>query len=237
MNYKKEAIYSQKGLSTLKITHREIITKAKRGPSKPTRIPSTINEELGFLIAAIIGDGHLKKEKFQINFDSLEKNNAKFCQKVCIDIFKRKFNISKRFEKGKLRYCLIMDSKAIYNLFNKTFKIPFGKKSNNVTVPAHIKLTNISVKSAFIIGILITEGGKRRRGFGLSTASKKLWIGLDKIFLDIGIEIKKDKWVNKKYNKEYYGLVFKKNQLERIINLCHNKYIRSIMIHCKNFVD
>lgn len=217
--YKKEIINSQSELKIITKSSKEIITKAKYGPSKKTKIPLYINEDLAFLIGAIIGDGHLKKSKFQITIELTNKRLIDYISKICENLFNRKFNV--RFVKlreGKMQsYHMCIDSKSIYNLLNKVFEIPFGKKSHIVKVPQHIIKSNKQIKLAFLRGIMATEGGKRRRGFGLSTASKQLWKDLDIIFKDLGIPILKDKWIYKKYQKEYYGISSKKEYMNLLM--------------------
>ena len=72
---------------------------------------------------------------------------------------------------------MCIDSKAIYNLLTKIYEIPIGKKSNIVKIPTLISNSNKSIKSAFLIGVMVTDGEKRRRNAGISTASKDLWRG------------------------------------------------------------
>ncbi len=224
MNFKKEILLSQKELNLLKKTKDYLIVKAKFGPSKETRIPLKLNEELSFFVAAIIGDGHLKKSKLQISIELTNKELIKHIQRACLKIFKRNFNIhqTKPREGKKSSSYIAMDSKAIYSLLNKVFEIPIGRKSHIVSVPQIILKSNKSIKSAFLIGIMLTEGGKRRRGFGLSTASKKLWGDLIYLFNDVGIKVLIDKWVYKKYKKEYYGLSFKKENLFLLMRRCRS---------------
>lgn len=233
MTYEKKIFDSLKNLKILKQNNKKIIVKAKYGPSKPTKILLYLNEEISCFVAAIIGDGHLKKDKFQINLDGFDKILIENFRILSKKLFNREFNILKRFEKEKERYCLIIDSKAIYNLLNNVFKIPSGKKSEIVEIPKIIINSNNSIKSAFLIGIMLTEGGKRKRGFGLSTSSKKLWTNLIKLFKDVGIEVKTDRWIYKKYNKEYYGIYFKKHMLLNLIKECKNNQVKRILLKYK----
>ena len=69
---------------------------------------------------------------------------------------------------------------------------------------------------------MLTEGGKRRRGYGLSTASKELQEGLVELFTNTGIPTTKDKWIYKKYKKEYYGLIFKKDYYSSQMRRCRS---------------
>ena len=224
MNYKEKTLLSQKDLKTISKNNLRIITKAHYGPSKPTTIPLILNKELAFFVAAIIGDGHIKKNKLQISFECTNLALISYLQEICKEIFKRKFNITKvKLREGKKPSSnLLIDSKAIYNLLTDVFEIPPGKKSNIVKVPEVIINSKKSIKIAFMKGIMATEGGKRKRGYGLSTASKKLWEDLIKIFEDIEIPVLKDKWTHKSYKKEYYGISFKE------------RYIDSLMWECRS---
>lgn len=58
----------------------------------------------------------------------------------------------------------------------------------------------------------LLKGGRRKTGYGLSTASFTLWIDLIKLFNDIGIIVKRDKWTHQTYKKEYYGISFKERE-------------------------
>ncbi len=133
------------------------------------------------------------------------------------ELFNREFNIKERIKNKKSCYYMLMDSKSIFNLLSISFKIPSGKKSHIVKVPDLIINSTKKIKSAFLLGIIFTEGGNRKRGLGLSTASENLWQGLIDLFLEIGFKLKKDKWIYKKYKKEYYGLSFKKEEFNRLI--------------------
>ena len=224
MNYAKSAINSQKDLKLITKTKNYIITKAKYGPSKETKIPLKLTKELSFLVATIIGDGHLRKSKRQILIELTDISLLKRIQEYCIQTFNRKFNINPvKLRLGKKpSWQIPMDSKAIYNLLNQTFEIPIGKKSHIVKVPEFIKKSNKKIKKSFLQGIMLTEGGKRRRGYGLSTASKTLQEELFNLFADIGITTTKDKWLYKKYKKEYYGLIFKKEYYSFLMRECRS---------------
>lgn len=213
--YKKEVFNSQKELNIISIDNKFVITKAKYGPSKLTRIPLDIGENLAFFVGCIIGDGHLKRSKFQTTIELTNKKLIDYLSKICFNLFNRKFNVMvvKLREGKKQSYHMCMDSKAIYNLLNYVFEIPIGKKSHIVKIPYFILNSNKRIKIAFLKGLLATEGGKRGRGYGLSTASKNMQRDLEIIFKDVKIPILKDKWVHKKYKKEYYGITFKEKYL------------------------
>ncbi len=218
MKFITKILESQKYLKIISRDEKEIIVKAKFGPSKPTRIPLTLNEDLSFLIAAIIGDGHLKKSKFQITIELTNKKLLEHIKKICFDLFKREFNIRDvKIRKGRKKTFVIgIDSKAIYNLIQEVFEVPAGKKSHIVKIPDFIKKSNKKIKIAFLKGIMATEGGKRRRGFGLSTASEDLWRDLIILFEEVGIPVFKDSWIYQKYKKKYYGLYFREEHMNKL---------------------
>ncbi len=138
-----------------------------------------------------------------------------YLKEICKRIFQRGFNILPvKIREGKIQtYILRIDSKSICKLIESVFKIPSGKKSDIVAVPFYISNANKNIKIAFLKGIMATEGGKRKRGFGLSTASKRLWEDLIYLFNNINISISRDKWTHKKYKKNYYGISFNKKYI------------------------
>ncbi|MFH1451982.1 MAG: hypothetical protein ABIF88_02295 [archaeon] len=224
MDYKKSVIKSQKDLKIIEETSKYLIVKAKFGPSKPTKIPLEINNLLSFFSAAIIADGHLKKSKKQINIELSNIHLLKYLQLICKKVFNRDFNIHpiKPRKNRKQTWHMPIDSKAIYNLLNQVFEIPIGKKSDIVKVPEVIKNSNLEIQKTFLQGIMFTDGGKRRRGYGISTASKTFQEDLEKLFEKQKIPVKKDKWVYQKYKKEFYGLFFKKDYYSILMRRCRS---------------
>ena len=237
MNLQQKILESQKKLKIINKNKKEIFVKAKFGPSKITKIPLHLNEEMAFFIAAIIGDGHLKKSKFQVKIEMSNELIMNDIKKICSDLFKREFNIHKVKERERKAqsYSMCMDSKAIHNLLAHVYEIPIGKKSHLVKISKHIFNSNKSIKSAFLIGIMITDGGRRRRQVGLSTASKQLWKDLIKLFREIGINVLKDTWIYKKYNKEYYGISFKAENLKILMRRCRSGQTGQILLDKFNF--
>ncbi len=149
----KKILESQKGLEIIKRTNKEIFTKAKRGPSKITKIPFFLSPGLSFFFFFFIWDGHLRKDKLQI---SIEMSNRKILEeiiKICNKEFNRKFNICKvkRRKNKKQTFNVIIDSKSILLFLNEVFEIPRGKKSNLVGVPREILLSDNKNKIYFEI--------------------------------------------------------------------------------------
>lgn len=131
MEYEELIIESQRELNIIYKNNRKLITKAKFGPSKRTEIPLEINEEISLLASSIIGDGHLKRSKFQITLEATNPNLPKMIQKICLNQFNRNFNITPVKPRiGKKDTTNIrIDSKSIYCFLNKALEIPIGKKA------------------------------------------------------------------------------------------------------------
>lgn len=187
-------------------------TQIIKGSNKTFIIPNKISSDLSYLTGAIICDGHIRKDEYRIVFENVRKEIIeKFLEKMK-DVFsvEEKYRIIKDKRKTrKKRYRVEISGKPIVVLFNDVFDIARGKKCYIVRVPDIIKESNLEIKRAFMEGVFDTDGGKRRRGLGLSTASEGFRDDIVSILFDLGVHAKKDKWLNKKYKKEYFGLYFK----------------------------
>jgi intein/homing endonuclease len=183
-----------------------------KGSNKVVNIPHRMSEDLSYIIAAIICDGHLKTEKYRISFEVIDIGLIKKFLEKMHKVFKVKGHCRKKIDKRggrKAIYMVRINSKPIVVFLNNLFEIPRGRKSGIVKVPEKIMKSNLRIKKAFIEGVFDTDGGKRRRGFGLSSASKEFRDGMVELLSELKIFAYKDEWVNKKYNKKYYGLYFK----------------------------
>ena len=54
--------------------------------------------------------------------------------------------------------------------------------------------------------------------------------GLIKIFEELNISTWKDKWIYKKYDKEYYGITFKPNELKILMRECRSGQTGQILL-------
>lgn len=215
---------SQETLTIIGSQKRHILTKAKFGPSKITKIPLYLSKELAFLVAAILGDGHLAKNKKRI---SIELTNLDLLNKIS-DLYQKIFGINQNIRAMKPRpnkkqsWQLQLDNTAVYLFFNQVFEVPSGKKSDKIRVPRIILYSNKEIKKSFLRGIMFTEGGKRRRGYGLSTASKVFQKDLVIMFNDVGISVQQDQWTHQRYKKEYYGLFFRSRDYFTLMRRCRS---------------
>ena len=208
-------IFKNYKISNESKTHFKI--KSITGPSRLVKIPKELDENLAIFVGMILGDGHLDKNKKRISLDSTDLRLIR-AFKALIEInFDFKIKIKKYQDKRpnrKLRYYTYTDNSAIYTLLNKVYNVPASKKSAIISVPEKIKKSGKNIKIAFLMGVFVTDGGKRHRSFGLSSKSKLFRDGLINILNELNIKTHKDEWINKKYRKRYYGLYFNKRNLE-----------------------
>ena len=104
MNIKKEVLKSQESLKKINIERSSIIVKAKFGPSKETKIPLDLEQKLSFFVACIIGDGHLKKGKYQISIELSNLVLLNYINKICLGLFDRSFNVRQIKRNGRKHF-------------------------------------------------------------------------------------------------------------------------------------
>ncbi|MBI5872515.1 hypothetical protein HZB88_05555 [archaeon] len=190
MDYQKGVLELSNRMRVVSIDKNTVYLQARYGPSPIVKIPLKISEDLSCFVAIVIGDGHLKKNKF---VTSIEVSNRKLLVILSKIIFKL-FSIRTVIKKVKKRmgkkqtYHLTIYSKAVQELLNIIFGIPRGKKSSIVNIPRPILLENKNIQSSFMVGLLVTEGSKKgRRRVRISTSSKVLTMGIQKVLNNFGI--------------------------------------------------
>ncbi|MEK6948182.1 MAG: LAGLIDADG family homing endonuclease [Nanoarchaeota archaeon] len=199
-----------------------IYVKGTRGVPKIVKISKVLTHDMYFLAGVILGDGHLKKDKTRISIELTDKEKLQSINKMFELTFGlqsiRIHPIRDKRENRKLRFLSYIDSAPIYHLFHEIFQIPRGKKSHKIFVPKFVFNAPLTIKKYFLLGVFITDGGKRSgiNSKGLSTASLEFRDGISRLLRDVLIIDKHDQWLNKKYRKVYYGLYF------------HKKYIKNM---------
>ena len=225
MKYRDKVFILGDRMRLITLNKKYVSVQAKYGPSKVVKIPLVISPELSSLVALVIGDGHLMKEKFKTTIESSNKNLLKvlvFIIKKLFDIKASIKNIKKR-DRKKQTYHLTVYSKAVQELFSIVFNISRGKKSNIVKVPEEIYKGENKIKEAFIIGLLAAEGSRKGKyNVRICSASKDLVMGTQRILLDLHINSRIESWINKKYKKEYYSLSFKRYHLDSLMRGCRS---------------
>jgi hypothetical protein len=190
-----------------------------------------LDNNLIYLAGVIAGDGHLKggvKWKGKDNSPdyciNVHSNNKEYL-KIILKLIKEKINTKTKISKGKRAYYLSIRNKKLHAFFNKELEIPLGKKSNKIIIPS--QLTNNQIKY-FLGGLFDTDGGIRRNSIGYCSASKQIITEINKYLKSIKIDNTIDSWVNKKYQKEYYGIRIKKSSVNNFLKTIPLKNIKRL---------
>jgi len=238
MDFQEQVRVALRDLRTMGENEEFLLVKARRGPSKATKIPLILSPELACFIGMIVGDGHLRKDKSTINMEMTDLDLMQGFRELASVLFERSFNIHevKPRANRKQSYVIYISNKSIHSLVNKVFNIQRGKKSNIVSIPKAICSASKEIKNSFLVGVMATDGGKRKKGrAGLTSASKDLRDAAAKLFGELGINVWTDEWMYKKYNKSYYGIVFNKKHAKYLERGCQSAQTHKILnIFLKN---
>ncbi len=148
-----------------------------KGRSKTIKVPSEIDEDLGYLAGALVSDGHLSKEAIDVScFEEGFRNSVK---EKLLRVFGKCDSI---YKDTRIYLCNIF---APY-FFNKVFGIPIGKKNRIVKVPEIIFKSDDKVIASFIKG-LFDGDGTISGGLSYKTYSKELAEGLTYLLARLGI--------------------------------------------------
>jgi hypothetical protein len=190
-----------------------------------------LDNNIIYLAGAIAGDGHLKggvKRKGKDNSKDygifIHSNNKEYLENI-LKLIKEKIDTKTKISKGKRAHYISIRNKSLHTFFNKKLEIPLGKKSDKITIPS--KLTNSQI-NYFLAGYFDTDGGIRGHSIGYCSASKQIITEINQYLNSIGIENTIDSWVNKKYQKEYYGIRVKKSSVNTFLKTIPLKNIRKL---------
>jgi len=179
--------------------------------SSIARFPRKNSKDLAWLVAAILCDGHMKKNCEGICF---EVSDLVLCNKFCktfARVFETKIkhpSIRNRIDYNQTHTIHLNNVPSILFL-NKLFEIPLGKKCPIIKVPKLIFESNNELKRTFLKGVFDTDGGKRGGGLGLTSLSEKFVDNVSELLEEFEINPHKESWINKKYNKKCFGVRFK----------------------------
>jgi len=192
---------------------------------KVVTVPRILTENLCKICGAIIADGHLKYRKTKngcdysiIVRDQYEDNLLLFTKWL-----KEEFGTIVRpaYDKNQRLWYIDFSNKIIFRYLNSIFEIPFGKKSNIVKIPKLIENSYDEYRKAFVVGVLMFDGGINYRNgyFDLSTKSEFLVKNIEHILRKFNI---KPDYISKeidKYSKVFELRIRRKKKLGRLLQL------------------
>lgn len=193
---------------------------------KIQKIP--LNKETAYLAGVIVGDGHIsnatksKKDKspdYRIHIEVCEEEFLKTIYEMIISIIKTKSPVKKKTKENKQDlFYFQFRNKSFHYFLTVDLEISKGKKSHIVRVPEKI-FTSINLQRHFLAGLFDTDGGRRGKGIGFTSASKGLVDDTSQILENIDIIHRKEKWMNKKYEKEYFGIRIPQKEIDKFLNI------------------
>jgi intein/homing endonuclease len=190
-----------------------------------------LSKTTAYLTGIVIGDGNLsgcvKSKKtdlskdYKITIDISDKEHLIFIHDLIKSMIKTKTEPreSTKRENRLPRLYIQIRNKELYNYFNKIMCIPAGAKSSIVFVPDVIKNSSDTIKKYFLAGYFDADGGFRGKSLGFTTASKRLWDDIKNLLDYFNIFYSNDIWINKKYNKKYYGIRLKRKEIDNFLNI------------------
>mgnify|MGYP006411221455 CR=1 FL=1 len=179
--------------------------------------PIHLNKETAYITGVIVGDGHVsnscksksdQSRDYKIAIEVVDYLFLKEFENLVKSIIRTKSTVKERIDKRgsrkKLYYFQFRNKSLHYFLSNK-MKIPAGNKCSSVIVPKRI-FDSLELQKYFLAGLFDTDGGIRGKSIGFTSASNSLIAGTSQILRNLKIKHKVECWLNKKYNKQYYGI-------------------------------
>ena len=219
-------------LKIVAIEDKAVLVRNSYGPIKHAMLPLERDENVACLAGMIVGDGHLTKNITRIHFEVTDMTLLRLfvCLiKSCFHIEPRIKHLVDKRKNRKKRYAVSINSVPLYLFFNMILEIPRGKKNDTVKAPRCLFNASPSVRNAFLIGVLLTDGGNRRRGYGISSASKDLRDDVCKLLIEHKVKCYSEEWINLRYKKRYYGLYFNKKEIAKIMRECQSGQMDQIL--------
>ena len=205
-----------KNLIIIKESNLFIKVKSKTGPSPIVKLPKNNCSNLLILLGLILGDGHLKKAKPKIVYESIDYELVNYVKKLLRDIFSLNCTLRTRNRRNQTFYYIEPNNRAVQDYLNKIFNVPIGKKSHIISMPNRL---NTQEKAQLFIGYFLADGGFRQKGLGITSKSSKIIDDLEILFNELNLKSTKEKWYNKKYKGWYYSIKFKTQQLTELLRI------------------
>lgn len=204
-----------KNFSTVARSRDKIFYIPHSGSKRITSFPTYLAPEFVFLAGIIIGDGHIKKNRYQIYVEMVNKEIILLIKEQIQKTFNIKIKVTQVIDKRsnrKLRWKIIISSRLIWIFFNKFFQIPAGKKNFIVEIPEIVLKGSLETKRQFITGLFLADGGiKRRESIAFTCSNEKMANEIAEILREFGIDCWQSKWTSKISEKLVFDVIIEKS--------------------------
>ena len=163
------------------------------------KVPTELTEDLAYFMGVHVGDGYMKIQKrksaidYKLQYSGHFINEYAWYQFILSPLINKLFNKENYLKKSNSNSVSIcFRSKAILTFMHHACGIQLSPKKN-IDVPEIIKNANLSIKAAFIRGLVDTEGSLVFKNSGrnptidISTSSKALYDTLQELISELGI--------------------------------------------------
>jgi intein/homing endonuclease/energy-coupling factor transporter ATP-binding protein EcfA2 len=156
-----------------------------KNASKKIKIPSYLNEDFGYLLGSLLGDGSVNKKTYRVDFISSDFDIIERC--ICI--LKDIFDIHIEFKVVKNRniptWRFFFHSKEFIHLLD-SIQYNFGI-ANTKEIPEVILQSPLTVQKAVLQGLYDTDGGVSLSTINFTTTSYNMGKQIQEMLLNIGI--------------------------------------------------
>ena len=203
----------------------KIIVTDWTGKSKPIKLPHYLDKKLGYVIGAMLGDGHIGDRKGHGNEVVLSDLDSKQVSSNFKEVIKELFEEEMKEDKNK---GLVSYNSALSEVLSN-FGVPRGRKAKKIRVPRFIFFSPIESVAGFLKGIFDTDGSAGKHAVSISSVSREFIEDLKWLFLRIGILGNIEKRISKgiidgRKLKETVIHTFRfsgRRQLERFLKFCN----------------
>ncbi len=153
--------------------------------SKEIKIPIKLNEDFGYLIGSLLGDGSVNKKTYRVDFISADYDIIERCTKILKDVFDINIDIRNVKNKNIPTWRFFFHSKEFIHIL-QFIGYNFGI-ANTKEIPEVILQSPITVQKAVLQGLYDTDGGVSRSTINFTTTSYIMGKQIQEIMLNIGI--------------------------------------------------
>ncbi|MFH1255810.1 MAG: V-type ATP synthase subunit A [Candidatus Diapherotrites archaeon] len=167
--------------------------------SHEMNVPAYLDEELAEFIGFLFSEGSIKAKR-AVHF----YNNDETLRSRVKELGIKLFGLEGKEYYARTVHAVSFESNALARLLN-SLGMPFNKKSRNVEVPKELLKSPESAIKSFLKAYIAGDGHVGKRGMEITSASKKMQMGLGYLLLRLGALFKT---AEKKVNGTTYYRVF-----------------------------
>lgn len=204
----------------------------KKPYSKKIIVPKYINEDFGYFIGVMLGDGSINDKTYRVDLLGIDMDILD----RCINILNKQFNINVECHECKNRNTktsrIFFHSKQLIEVF-KYIGYNF-EKADKKQIPDCILSSPLSVQKAVIQGLYDTDGGVSNTCINYTTTSEIMGKQIQQMLFNMNIPVSRimmrDEIIDKKWKKVYRLNMSGKSALNFVDNIgfkCERKIKQS----------